>query len=224
MFNRKKCANCGKKLDEKYDFCPYCGYKLDSNEEEDDWGMLGKNDFAPVADELKLPMGFNKLFNSLMRNLSKEFDEQLSKNYFQTGEKQPNKVKREGVSISISTFGNGPPKIKVTPMGNAREPKYEKQPEKVKQKIFTREKIKEFAGLEKEEPETSITRLSDKVVYEIELPGVKSLDDISIIKLESSIEIKAIAKDKAYAKRIPINLPVSSYNLSEGKLILEFKA
>jgi HSP20 family molecular chaperone IbpA len=78
-----------------------------------------------------------------------------------------------------------------------------------------------LAGLERKEPKTNIRRLSNRVVYELEMPGVESLEDISIIKLENSIEIKAISKNKAYVKVIPINLPITNYNLSEGKLILE---
>src|SRR3989344_3748821 len=49
----------------------------------------------------------------------------------------------------------------------------------------------------------SIRRFADRVVYEIALPGVKSIKDISITKLENSIEIKAVSKDKAYFKLIP---------------------
>jgi RNA polymerase subunit RPABC4/transcription elongation factor Spt4 len=220
MFKKKKCPSCGRRLDEKYDFCPYCGNKLDSDEDSG-WGMLGKSDFTPIANEIKLPVGFNALFNSIMKNLSKEFDEQLNKSYFHSDEKQPKKIKREGVSISISTFGNGPPKIKVTQMGTPQRVEQEKPVEKITQKAFAKENIKKFAGLKREEPKTSIRRLSDKVVYELEMPGVRSVDDVSIMKLESSIEVKAIAGNKAYVKIIPINLPIKNYALSEGKLILE---
>ena len=220
MFRKNQCRKCKRKIDEKYSFCPYCGYKNESDSDENDWGMLGKDDFMPLTDEIKLPLGFNTLFNSLMKNLSKEFEEQLNTNYF-GGDKKPKKTEKGGVSISISTFGNGQPKIKVTPLGNNPKLKSEKTHEKFKQTNFTKENIKKFANLKKEEPKTEIRRLSNKVIYEIELPGVKSMEDISILKLENGIEIKAISKNKAYVKTIPINLPIEGYNLSEEKLILE---
>ena len=53
------------------------------------------------------------------------------------------------------------------------------------------------------------------------MPEVKSFKDILINKLENSIEIKAIGKTKAYFKIIPINMPIVSQNLSQGKLVLE---
>jgi len=219
MFKKKECPRCKRKVDEKYSFCPHCGQRFDSDEESDDWGMLGKNDFMSM-DGIKIPVGLNALFNSLMRNLSKEFDEQLNKNYFP--DEKNKKVKRDGISISISTFGNGPPKIKVTQLGEKPKMQVQKEvKEKLKQNTFTEEKVKKFGNLKREEPKTSIRRLSNKIMYEIEMPGVKSLDDVSITKLENSIEIKAIAKDKAYIKKIPINLPITNYDLSEGKLILE---
>jgi len=220
MFKKKKCLRCGKKIDEKYDFCPYCGFRNNS-ENEDDFGMLGKNDLMPSLNEIKLPIGLNGLFNSLMKNLSKELDEQLRSNLMNA--ETPKKVKKDGISISISTFGSGPPKIKVSQLGNKSEKDIEpeKETKKFKSNLFTKEEAEKFAGLEKKEPKTNVRRLSNKVVYEIEIPGVKSLEDISIIKLENSIEIKAIAKDKSYKKIIPINLPIKNYNLSNGKLILE---
>jgi len=58
-------------------------------------------------------------------------------------------------------------------------------------------------------------------VYEIKMPGVKSPEDISIIQLENSIEIKALANKKVFYKIIPINLPIRNYNLSKGILTLE---
>jgi HSP20 family molecular chaperone IbpA len=217
MFKKKKCEKCGKKIEEKYSFCPYCGNKEDS-ENETDFGMLGKNDFMPLTDEIKLPMGFNALFNSLVKNLSKEFDAQLKENM---KEQNSGKTKKDGISISISTFGNGAPRIKVSPMGNPQKAEPEKSTEKIKKNVFTAEKIKKFSELKREEPKTNIRRLSNKIIYEIEMPDVKSAEDVSIAKLENSIEIKAIGKKKAYAKIIPISLPIKNYNLSEGKLTLE---
>ncbi len=216
MFKKKKCKKCGKKIDEKFSFCPNCGNRINS-ENDEDFGMLGKNDFMPLADEIKLPFGFNAIFNSLMKNLSREFEEQLKGNIPQG---QPKNLKKDGISISISTFGNGAPKIKVSPMGNQRI-ESEKTAEKIKKNNFTKEKIKKFSELKREEPKTNIRRLSNKLVYEIEMPGVKTIEDVSISQLENSIEIKAIGEKKAYAKIIPINLPIKNYDLSEGKLILE---
>ena len=216
MFKKKKCKKCGKKIDEKFSFCPNCGNRINS-ENDEDFGMLGKNDFMPLADEIKLPFGFNAIFNSLMKNLSREFEEQLKGNIPQG---QPKNLKKDGISISISTFGNGAPKIKVSPMGNQRI-EQEKTAERIKKNNFTKEKIKKFSELKREEPKTNIRRLSNKLVYEIEMPGVKTIEDVSISQLENSIEIKAIGEKKAYAKIIPINLPIKNYDLSEGKLILE---
>jgi HSP20 family molecular chaperone IbpA len=216
MFKKKKCGKCGKKIGEKYSFCPYCGSQI-SSENDEDFGMLGKNDFMPLANDLKLPFGLNAIFNSLMKNLSKEMEEQMKSNFAQ---EQPKKVKKDGISISISTFGNGAPRVNVTPMGNQKI-EQEKPNEKIKQNNFTKEKIKKFNALKREEPKTNIRRLSNKLVYEIEMPGVKTIEDISISQLENSIEIKAIGEKKAYGKIIPISLPIKNYDLSEGKLILE---
>jgi len=89
--------------------------------------------------------------------------------------------------------------------------------------MFSQENMKKFSSLPREEPLTNIRRLSDKMIYEISLVGVKSINDITIIKLENSIEIKAIAKDKSYFKLISISLPIINYNFSKGKLVLEFE-
>lgn len=82
--------------------------------------------------------------------------------------------------------------------------------------------MKKFSQLPRKEPKTSIRRLSDRIVYDIEMPEIKSKDNISIIPLENSIEIKAIGKSKTYYKVINIGFPLLDYSLSKGKLILEF--
>lgn len=212
MFSKKNlCTKCKKKVEEKYAFCPHCGHKMGA-ENEEDWGMLGKNDF--VSSNLQLPMGFNSIFNALVKNLTKEMDSQLRNNAF--NDPNTKKIKKGNLSISISTFG-GSPKIKLARLPDGQKPKEKK----FKQIFFSQEKIKEFANLPKTEPKTSVKRFSDKLVYEIEIPEVKSMSDISIVKLENSIEIKAIGEKKAYSKIIPINLPIKDYTLSDEKLTLE---
>jgi len=215
MFKKKECKKCRKKINDTYEFCPYCGNLLNENFKED-WGMLGKNDVMPSINEIKFPVGLNMIFNSLMKNLNKQFGE-LDK---ERKIRKPKMFKKDGISISISTSGNRPPKIRVNSFRNS--PKFKQVKKQIKMPSnFSQENLKKFSSLPREEPLTNLRRLSDKVVYEIDLPGVKSISDISIIKLEKSIEIKAVAEDKAYFKLITISLPIINYNLSDGKLVLE---
>ena len=189
--------------------------------DNEDWGLLGRNDFIE-PEEMKLPMGLNVLFNSLVKNLNSQMKE-LDNKQTLTPKKTEISKKSGGISISISTSGNRPPEIKVRSFGNV--PEFSEEEQRIKNKAekikFPVSDSKKFAGLPKKEPETTIRRLSNKVVYEIKLPGVKTLKDISIIQLESSIEIKALADKKVFYKIIPINLPINKYNLSEGILTLE---
>ena len=84
MFNKKKCNNCGEKVSKNYSFCPNCGRPVDSSNkqrETEDWGMLGKNDFFDDM-EIRLPLGFNTIFKSLVKSLDnqfKELDKELGK-------------------------------------------------------------------------------------------------------------------------------------------------
>ena len=217
MFGKKKCQNCGEKVSDKYNFCPYCKAPVKENSEDEDWGMLGRNDF--IEEDVKFPMGLNVIFNSLLKNLNKQFKE-LDK---ETNKKAQNSnLKKSGISISISTSGNKPPEIKVRSFGDAPKLKGKEQERKMKTiSLHPQWNQGKTSGLPKREPETNIRRLSNKVVYEIRLPGVKSVKDISIIQLENSIEIKALAKDKLFYKVIPISLPIRNYNLSKGTLTLE---
>jgi hypothetical protein len=215
MFNKKQCKKCGKKINEKYDYCPSCGNPLDGNTKQRNNGMLGTNDFIP-SNEIKLPMGVNVIFNSLMKNLNKQFEE-IEKDDRKI--RQPKNLK-QGISISISSSGNKPPQIRVNQIGKNPNVKPVKKPAKLLPS-FSRESMGKFSNFSKEEPMANIRRLSDRVIYEIDLPDVKSIKDVSVVKLENSIEIKAIAKDKAYSKVISINLPIIDYNFSDEKLVLE---
>ena len=63
----------------------------------------------------------------------------------------------------------------------------------------------------------------DEVGVAIEM-GVVDVEDVLINQLENSIEIKALSKDKVYSKTLNINLPILSYELEKGNLILELQA
>ncbi|MDO8528555.1 MAG: zinc ribbon domain-containing protein [Nanoarchaeota archaeon] len=218
---KKNCSKCGKRIKGVYEFCPYCGNIIENREE--DWGMLGKNDLVNKNNEIKLPFGFNTIFNSLMNSLNKEMAELNKTSAIQDQDKRKTGLVKNGISINISSSGNAPPKVSVSYFGDEKAKKSKKVKE-AEPRLFSDIKTKKFLSLSKEEPKTSLRRLSKKIVYEIELTGVSSIEDVSIVKLENSIEIRAIAKDKAYFKIIPINLPLIDYDFLDEKLILELKA
>jgi len=227
MFKKRRCTNCGKKIETDFSFCPHCGNEMEKRENNEDFGMLGKDDnFFDSFDNISLPFGFNTIFNSLIKNLDKQLksiDKGIPQNQ---GNK---KINKNGININISTSDGLSPKVVVKSFGNA--PKLEKVGRQTKEKTrelpslnLPEEKIKKMSKLPKKEPATKIRRLSNKVIYEIDMPGVESIKDISIIRLENSIETKALAKTNVYIKLIPISLPIINYNLSDGKLILELEA
>ncbi len=209
---RKKCKRCGEKVNFKHKFCSSCGTPLKKVNSEN-WGMLGKNDFEeqdPFSNSLLDGFTgnmFNKMLGSAMKMLEKEMKKEISRENIQP--KTNVRLMINGKEINLSNVQTGSKNIEK------------------KEKLlddFSKESLKKFSQLPKKEPKTNVKRLSNTVVYEINIPGVKSLKDLSIVKLENSIEIKAVAKDKAYFKLLPINLPIIDYELEKGKLILELEA
>jgi len=215
MFS-KKCPRCDNKTKDNHDFCPFCGYNLNSEYDKEDYGFLGKNDF--IEDNYNV-LGFGdtfieKLFNSTMkilekqmRNISKEVQEPSSNT-------APN-------NLNFQFFVNGkrvfPEKVQQKSLPS---PVY--RTEKINQ--ASPEKLKKFAGsakLPKKEPNTKLKRLGNKIVYELEVPGVNNIDDILINRLENSIEIKALSKNNVYHKTLNLNLPVVRYQLINGNLFVE---
>lgn len=213
MFKKKECDKCKRKINSQYEFCPHCGNSLNKNFKED-WGMLGKNDnsneFKSFSNSMFGGDMFGKMLGSAMRMLQKEMQKGVENNNF-----RPKANFRLMVNGKEVNFNNLQNQNKVIPV--KRKIRTIKLPS-----MFSQENMKKFSSLPREEPLTNIRRLSDKMIYEISLIGVKSINDITIIKLEKSIEIKAIAEDKSYSKLISINLPIINYNFSKGKLVLEF--
>jgi len=209
---RKKCKKCGERISSKHRFCPNCGIPLKKTNSEN-WGMLGKNDFEeqnPFSNSLLDGFTgnmFNKMLGSAMKMLEKEMKKEISRENIQP--KTNVRLMINGKEINLNDIKTSPKNIEK------------------KEKLlddFSKESLKKFSQLPKKEPKTSVKRLSNTVIYEINIPGVRSLKDLSIVKLENSIEIKAVAKDKAYFKLLPINLPIIDYELEKGKLILELEA
>tara|TARA_Y100000034_G_scaffold91111_1_gene109857 strand:+ start:4237 stop:4899 length:663 start_codon:yes stop_codon:yes gene_type:complete len=216
MFRKKECGKCGEKVSKKYDFCPNCGNLINGNfKKEEDLGMLGKNDNVNEFEEFsKTIFGgsgnniLNKMLGSAMKMLEKEIEKEM-------------KRKDNRPKTNFQLFING----KKLNFKNPKNSSPTNKREKIKEIFlnqFSQNNIKKFSKLPRIEPTTNIRRFSDKVIYEIYMPGIKSINDISIIKLENSIELKAISENKAYFKLIPISLPITNYGILKERLILEF--
>jgi len=226
MFD-KKCKRCSRKVGRDFDFCPYCGFNIKKDSQEKDFGFLGIDDKLNMNNfNLLTPNlggGFGKLFDSLVKQLDNQM-RVLDKEIGQVPKKIP--IKSNAISISISAATGKKPEIKIqgfSPRFQSLEPVKQKEI-KVPESQISEEKARKLAKMPREEAETNVRRLSDKVIYEISMPGVKNAKDLIINKLENSIEIKAFSKDKVYFKLIPVNLPIINYKLKNEKLVLELKA
>ncbi|MEM1535290.1 MAG: hypothetical protein QXE64_00730 [Candidatus Pacearchaeota archaeon] len=240
-----KCSRCRKKIDSSFSYCPYCGARQLKGNLLDDIDELTKanedelfGNIFDKFDKLNFPFGFGKLIKGLTKQieaeiarLDKEFKLQAS-NKKREPKTSPNKI-----AIRITFSDSDTPGIVIDKIEEGterhierenvkREGKREIENERKKIKKIREikgTKIKKLKELAREEAKTRIMRLSDRIIYELELDGVKSLDDIEIRQLENTTEVKAIAKDKIYFKLIPLALPIISYEFKDGKLYIYFK-
>ena len=211
-FGKRECKRCGESSSGKSNFCPNCGVPFNNkNARRNEFGMLGENDFDEAEEFQNQFFGgfaggmINKMFESAVKMLEKEMQREMKRGMQSPG-------------TNFQLFINGKPvKFESGFQQNNRE----KQKREIQNDALPKNNLKDFLSLPKKEPSTNVRRFSNKLIYEINLPGVKSDKDISIVKLENSIEIKAVSGDNAYKKIIPINLPVTNYNLANGKLVLE---
>ena len=73
---KKKCPSCAKKIEKKFNFCPYCGVSFKTRNEQENFGMLGRNDSRErVQPNLGLPLGMNKIVNSLVKQLERQMND-----------------------------------------------------------------------------------------------------------------------------------------------------
>lgn len=194
-----KCPLCNQPLLKKFVFCPYCGCNIKAELERREYGILGR------GDNIQESFGFNS-FNINMKDI------------FSTVNSLMNEMTKE---FGSSKPFNGGFKIKISDGRSLGNKTQNKKPSK-KLPSFTEDKIKKFVNFPKKEPTTEVRRLSNRIIYEVSLPGVKSMSDIMMNKLENSIEIKAVGKNISWSKLIPLGQMIN-YKLLKEKLILEFK-
>jgi len=200
---KKKCSSCAKKIERKFNYCPYCGLSFKASKNEQDYGFLGKDEeemesLPPIQG---LPFGMNKLVNTLVKQLEKELSQ------FDNGEM--NKMPK-GFKINIST---GKPMMRQLPKNQENYSKNKISPEEMNRRL----------SLPKSNAESKVKRLSDKIIYEIETPGVKEKDEVTITKLATGLEVRAYSNDKCYIKFIPLTVEIMSYNVKDEKIYLELK-
>ncbi|MCW1307074.1 MAG: zinc ribbon domain-containing protein [Candidatus Nanoarchaeia archaeon] len=194
MLKRKRCESCGKVIKDEWSYCPYCGATIGEKIGlKTKWGELGTFGFS--------------FFEEIEKEIEKEFS-RLDKEFKQLEMGLPY-VSGGGISIRIESTEKGKPKIWVKTTGDFK--KYEPE---IKARLGVSEGVREISEEEEkmelkmppvtEEPETKVEKGKDYMRIEITLPDVKDEKNIEIRKLEQSIEIKAIAKDKAYFKLLPI--------------------
>lgn len=233
MFGRKIKCRCGKKISKKYEYCPYCGVQVKEQ-------IQRKEEFNNFLKELENEIGMPFFMKKPFEKIMSEFDRQLrdleplmaqqmemqnkqdNANNIEKNN-QSNQPEQVGINIDIRTTNDGQPVIQVKKFGNFGKEKEVSLPN-TRNRILTEDEKERYSKLPRKEPVTKVRRFSDKIVYEISLPGLKNKEDIIINKLQNSIEIKALAKDKVYFKLIPISLPVKNYKVEKEKLILELKS
>jgi HSP20 family molecular chaperone IbpA len=211
MFGKKECANCGEKINGKCKFCPNCGDFIGKKFKKNNSGMLGENDsineFENFSNSIFNGVGgkmIGKMLENAMKILEKEMQKEIKRKDFQP-------------KVDYKMFING----KRINLHHENSKRMKNERKEIPSSELPQGNWKKFSELPKKEPSTNVRRFSDKVIYEIYMPGVKSEKDLSIIKLENNIEIKGVSKNKVYKKLIPMNFPITNYNLFKGKLVLE---
>ncbi len=217
MFFKKKkkeeqqCNICNSYINKKYSFCPHCGSMIISKEEEQrNFGLLGRHDAGAenlIQQQTSSVRGTftDRMLNSVMNSLMKNLDRQ-----FRDLEKTDHASFPQGIQIKIGMVPSMPRKKRQSPQ--RLQPKISEQ------------QLQKMSTLPRATAKTTVKRLGDKVIYELQTPGLVSPDDVLVSKLESGYEIKAISEKKVYVNSLPVNLPIHSFAIEDGKLFVEFHA
>jgi HSP20 family molecular chaperone IbpA len=211
-----KCPRCGHDAEKNWKYCPKCGM------------VLARNGF--FSGFFNLDKMFDRMHRQ-MDDVNKMFDKNFEvfdlRPMFREGKPGRNV---SGFTVKISRIGGKEPKVSVRTFGDVDNKAVQKEVKELAQvsgagsgtvkqpkRVFPSPRYTE-------EPKTSIRKLESKVVVEIEIPDVKSEEDIQIDELENSVEVKAVAGDKAYFKILtkPADHTVTGKKFEKGRLIIEF--
>ncbi len=232
-----KCPRCGKGVEKDWEYCPKCGFRFRESE------------FFRFDDIFER---VQKQMDQMSKMFERDFEVfDLSPIFREKPVSRKTKGFRITMSsgtgrepkVSVQTFGDdkdelkkeifeqlGVDKVREKPV--KPEEKREERRFRIPQLIKTSEKPAEKVERKKElcipatteEPKTCVRRLDSKVVVDIEIPGVKSQENVDVRELENSVEVKALAGDKAYFKILtkPSQFRLTDKRFEKGKLHLEF--
>lgn len=234
-----QCPRCGKKVEKEWGFCPNCGFRIQDDDFfsfDDIFERMHKQmqemfsqtekdfevfDLSPVFRKFpsdKKAKGFKVTIRSgtgmepeiNVRTFGDVKDDELRKEIFEhlgkPGQKSRHEAPRKAVHKPVQLF--------------RRQAAQQKPPAEISREPSRKLKMPELT----EEPKASIRRLESGVVVDIEMPGVGSKEDIEIKELENSVEVKAVAGNKAYFKILtkPSNFSLSEKKFEKGRLHLVF--
>lgn len=211
-----KCNSCSSEMEKSWRFCPKCGHTqnilFDRIETIDKFmnkmmkGMHSMDALDRQAEVFDISPAFMEMQKDMLRGAGKS-----------------------GFTVRINQVGGKPPFISVKTFGNVDKDKLKDRLQKkfgirLKQHVLSNPRNELKIPGNTEEPRSIVKRLAYKVIVDVELPNVKSLSDINIKELESSVEIKAVAGDKGYFKIFtkPAHSSITKKEFKNGVLRLEF--
>lgn len=205
-----KCRNCGEEVEGKWKFCPRCGAPL---------SRKGKF-FDEVFDRMQ----------SQMKDIDKMFERDFEVFDLSPFFRKP--AKGKGFSIKISRSGDKKPRVSVKTFGDVNREAVEDEARKlgIMDRLKPRKEMQspgkrvDIGRVKRtEEPKTSVRNVMGRIVVEVKLPDVKREDDIEVNVRENSVEIKAVAGEKAYFKILtkPKTASITKKFFKDGILRLE---
>jgi HSP20 family molecular chaperone IbpA len=230
-----RCRRCGFDLKESWGFCPKCGAR-----KGDIMDSMGRDIFSQLFNQMK--GSFAEL-----DNFDKDLEALDLSPWFRRApdmDKAFRPVQKKGFSVHIKRGTGMKPQVHIKTYGDVNKERIQKElqdrfgvkqreesraqtpriPEKESRRFSFPAIKKKAAPKSTEEPKADVRRIGDKVSVDIMMPGVRSQEDVDVKELESSVEVKAIAGDKAYFKILtkPAQFRLSAKSFRDGQLHLEF--
>lgn len=147
----------------------------------------------------------------------------LQRSFMDTVNKQLDQIRKMFISHSYETGLEEPaPDITISIRRGFREPRIV-TPEIIEKNTqpYERRCVLPKSVLE---PEMKVKRLPNEIIVSVNLPGVRSEEDINLNRLRNSIELRAYAGDKGYFKilKIPYRSRILEKRLEKDNLMMRF--